>query len=85
MKKYFVQTKYPDGEISGGMHTPQQIIDMFGFRDCSGCEFEVYDVSEFGKIVKLEEQGDIMSPSNYHRLTNILTEDTVIEGYSPEH
>ena len=30
MKKYFVQTKYPDGEIGGSMNTSQQIIDMFG-------------------------------------------------------
>lgn len=85
IKKYFVQTRYPDGEIGGGMRTKYQIIDMFGFRDCTDCEFEVYDVSEFGKVVKLEDMPANHTPCNYHCFCNTETGEVVFEGYSSEY
>lgn len=85
MKKYFVQTMFPDGEIGGSMNTAVEIISMFGFRDCTDCEFKVYDVSEFGKVVELEHWPAISAPFNYHRFVNPESGEVVFEGYSPEH
>lgn len=82
-KYYLVQARYPDGTTGAMMKPAAQIIRDLGFRDCSGTEYEVYDVSEYGKVVKLEEvAGD--SP-NHQRLINPETGETIIEGYSPEH
>lgn len=53
MEKYFVQTKYPDGEIGLSVNTASQIIEMFGFRDCTDCELEVFDGTIFGSMVRL--------------------------------
>lgn len=86
MKKYFVQTKYPDGEIGGSMHTAQQIIDMFGFRDCTDCEFEVFDITvAFGSMVRLIHEPAVSAPFNFHSFINSATNEVEFEGYSPEH
>lgn len=50
MKKYFVQTQFPDGEVFGSMHTAGQIIELFGFRDCTDCEYIVYDIAICGLL-----------------------------------
>ena len=82
-KYYLVQARYPDGTTGAMLKPAAQIIRDLGFRDCSGTEYEVYDVSEYGKVVKLEEvAGDA---PNHQKLVNPETGETVIEGYSPEH
>lgn len=85
MKEYFIQTRHPDGKIESGIGASNQIIYMFGFRDCTDCEFEVYDVSEFGKVVKLEHKPATQAPFNYHSFINTETGEVEFEGYSPEH
>lgn len=85
-RKYLVQCKHPDGEISCGMFTAQQIIDMFGMRDCSGCEYVVYDVSAYGRAEKLEHRQDSFQEPRYHRFVNpIFGMPTVFSGYHEEH
>jgi len=85
MKKYLVQTRC-DGEVSGSMNAPAEIIEMFGFADCTGCEYEVFDVSdEFGKVVKLEYIPAVSAPFNYHTFVSSATGEVVFEGYSTEH
>lgn len=85
-KKYFVQTKYPDGELGGSMNTASQIIDMFGFRDCTDCDFEVFDITvAFGSMVRLIYEPATKAPFNYHRFINSATKYIEFEGFSPEH
>jgi hypothetical protein len=82
---FLVQFRHPDEGTWCDMCFPSVIIEHLGYRDCSGCEIEVYDVHEFGKVVKLVEDANISWPSNYHRLVNEATGEVVIEGYSQEH
>lgn len=84
-KYYLVQARYPDGTTGAMMKPAAQIVRDLGFRDCSGTEYEVYDVSEFGKVVWLQEATTFNEPPNYHALVNMETGAVVIEGYSPEH
>ena len=53
MMKYLVQCQHPDGSISCEMCSDVQIIEMFGFRDCTDCKYVVYDVSQFGVAEEL--------------------------------
>lgn len=85
MKKYIVQTRYPDGEISLSVNHPAAIIDMFGFRDCTDCEFEVFDGSIFGSMVRLIEEPIVSSPFYFHRFINSATHEVEFEGFSKEH
>lgn len=85
MKKYLVQTRYEDGTVSGSMHAPAKIIEMFGFMDCSGDEYAVFDVSEFGSVVKLEYIPATSAPYNYHTFISSATGVVEFEGYSTEH
>ena len=48
--KFFVQCKTPDNSVDCGMFTGQQIIEMMGNRNITGCEYKVYDVSRFGEV-----------------------------------
>ena len=83
MKQYLLQTRYDDGSVGAAMAAWPAIIHRIGFSDCSGEEHEVYDVSEFGKVVKLEHNyGDRF---NYHIFTRTDTGEVVFEGESPEH
>lgn len=82
-KYYLVQALYPDSTENVMLKPEAQIIRDLGFRDCSGTEYRVYDVSKFGFVVKLEEvAGDA---PNHQILVNPETGLVVIEGYSPEH
>ena len=83
--KFFVQQKSPDGEVSLSVNTGGQIVEMMGYRDCTGCEFEVYAAGEFGKAVKLEYIPRTKSPYNLHTFVDPTTGEVVIEGYSQEH
>jgi hypothetical protein len=85
MKQYFVQTINSDGEVSLSVNTENQIIEMFGFRDCTGCEYEVYDGGEFGKIVKLDHLPALSAPFNYHQFVNSETAELAFDGFSAEH
>lgn len=81
-EKYLVQTNC-DGEVSASMKTPTEIIEMFGFMDCSGCEYEVFDVSEFGAAIRLEHT--VSATPNYHIFASTTTGEVMFEGYSAEH
>lgn len=83
--QYLVQTKHPDGSVTADFMFPSAIIDIFGFRDCTDCEHEVFDVSQFGKIIKIEHEPATSAPFNYHRFVNTETGDTEFEGSSLEH
>lgn len=85
MKKYFVQQLDTDGVVSLSVNTANQIVDMFGFRDCSGCEYEVFAADEFGRVVRLYHVPAKVAPFNYHVFCNEETGEVEIEGYSPEH
>lgn len=85
MKKFFVQTKYPDGEIGLSVNTEAQILEMMGFRDCTDCEYEVFSADEFGKVVRLEYIPRTDAPFNLHIFVDSTTGEYVIEGYSTEH
>lgn len=84
-KYYLVQARYPDGTTGAMLKPAAQIIRDLGFRDCSGTEYEVYDVSEYGKVVKLQEATTFNAPPNYQCLVNPESGTVVIVGYSPEH
>lgn len=85
--KYLVQCKDPDGNVTFGLYTEQQVINLYGFRDCSNCEYEVYDVHRFGHAVRLREYCDSHGEPNYHRFCypKQLGGHIVISGFSPEH
>lgn len=84
--KYFVQCKHPDGEISCGMFTEQQIIDMYGMRDCTGCEYTVYDVSCFGNAERLMHLSDSFKEPLYHRFVKTtFPRTTVFSGFHKGH
>lgn len=85
MKKYFVQTRYPDGEISLSVNTESQIIEMVGFTDCTGCEYTVFLGDEFGKAIRLAEEPNVSAPFNFHRFINLRTGEVEFEGFSKEH
>lgn len=85
MKKYFVQTRSPDGEISLSVNTEQQILEMVGFRDCTDCDYEVFAADEFGKVANLLYWPATSAPFNYHRFYNPQTEKMEFSGYSTEH
>lgn len=85
MKNYLVQAKYPDGEIEAYMRNAYAICDMFGFRDCTDCEYEVFDVSEFGKVVRLEHNYPCLPNCTVHEFINTETGEVEFEGVSAEH
>lgn len=85
MKKFFVQTKYPDGEVGLSVNTEVQIVEMMGFRDCTNCEYEVFAAGEFGAPVRLEYVPSVSAPFNYHRFIDPRTGADEISGYSTEH
>lgn len=86
-KRYLVQTRDADGNISVGIYSAQAITNLHGFRDCSGCDYEVFDVQHYGKVIRLEEQCDSFGEPNYHRfcLPKELGGATVFSGFSPVH
>ncbi len=85
MKKYFVQTKDSDGEISLSVNTSAQVVEMMGFRDCTDCDLEVYAADEFGKVVHLTYFPATKAPFNLHIFVRDDTGEVEIEGYSSEH
>ena len=68
--KFFVQCKTPDNSVDCGMFTGQQIIEMMGNRNITGCEYKVYDVSRFGEVEMLTYVKPVNAP--------------FISGYFPE-
>ena len=83
VKRYVVQTQEPDGTISLSLNTPHQIVDFYGFSDCSGCNFDVFDGSKLGEMVKLAHL--IGDRPNHHVFIRSDTEEIEFEGYSTEH
>ena len=67
------------------MNTSAQIIEMFGFRDCTGYDYEVFMSDEIGKVVRLEYLSPIAPPFNRHIWINSETGEIEIEGESTEH
>jgi len=85
MKKYFVQTKHPDGEINLSVNTAEQIINFFGSRDFTGCEIEVFDGAVLGTLLPLIYMPAAHAPSNFLRFVNPVTREVEFEGFSTEH
>lgn len=85
MKQYFVQTKYEDGGIVTSLRTERQILEMFGFRDCTNEEYAVFDVSEFGKVKKLEYKPAMHAPYNFHTFIDPETGKVEFDGFSAPH
>lgn len=84
-KYYLVQARYPDGSTGSMLKPAAQIVRDLGFRDCSDTDYEVFDVSEYGKVVKLQDATTFNAAPNYHCLINPENGAIVIAGYSPEH
>lgn len=82
MKQYLLQTRFNDGTVTATMARSNAIINMYGFQDCLDEEFEVFDVSEFGKVVRLEH---ISYPGNHHVFISTETGEVMFEGNSIEH
>lgn len=85
MKHYLLQTKFENGIVEASMERPAHIIEMVGFADCSGCQYEVFDVSEFGSMIRLIPEVSMTAPFNYHAFYNPATKKIEFEGYSTEH
>ncbi len=85
MKEYFVQTKHSDGAISLSLNTSAQVVEMMGFRDCTGCDYEVFVADEFGSIVHLTYKPATKAPYNLHVFVRDDTGEVEIEGFSLEH
>ena len=85
MKRYFVQMMDPTGDVTLSVNTEPQILNFFGFRDCTDCEYTVFDADEFGKAVKIDHIPASSAPFNYHTFVNSETGEVVFEGYSDEH
>lgn len=84
-KCYLLQERLPDGSASGTVCAPGPIIRAFGFRDCTDSEYEVYEISEFGRVTKLEHEATVTAPFNYHKFINPETGEVAFDGYSPVH
>lgn len=84
-QKYLVQCLHDDGTIECSMEWPRTIIEFFGFRDCTNCEYQVYDTSVFGQMLKVEHEPSTFAPFNYHKFVNPRTGEVVFDGYSTEH
>lgn len=85
MKKYFVQIRYPDGDIGMDVCSAREIIEMFGFRDCTDCEYEVFDGTVLGSMIRLIHEPAVSAPFNYHQFINSATHEVEFEGFSKEH
>lgn len=85
MKKYFVQIQYEDGHVALMVQIADQILNIVGMLDCSNDKIEVFDGSTFGEVTKLEYVPATKAPFNFHQFINPKTQETEIEGYSPEH
>ena len=81
--KFLVQCKSPDNSIDCGMFTGQQIIEMMGNRNITGCEYKVYDVRRFGEPEMLTYVKPVDAPSNFHDFHN-KRGDSLISGDFPE-
>ena len=84
MKKYIVQTRNEDGAVSLSANTAEQIVNFYGFSDCSGCDFHVFDGSVFGEMVELVHEVGRTEP-NYHSFIRPDTGRIEFDGYSAEH
>ena len=88
IKQYLVQVRCPDGHTYSAMMPYPAIIDKVGMTDCSGEEIVVYDVSEFGKVKRLNHKTATQRP-NWHifylRGDNTHEDAIVFSGESPEH
>ena len=83
MKQYLLQIRFDDGSVGATVAHWPAIIQRVGFSDCSGEECEVYDVSEFGKVVRLEHFCG--KRPNHHIFVRADTGEVEFEGDSPEH
>ena len=81
MKQYLVQ-RMSDGEVFLSLMTEGTLIDYIDMSDCYDEDYEIFDVSEFGKIKSLHYVG--WQP---RCLIEIADEDgnIVISGYGTDH
>lgn len=85
MGEFILQTRYPDGTVSVSVEREAHIIERYGFRDCTDCDFEVFASVGFGEIRKLEYVPAMSAPFNFHQFIDPVTGEVVFEGYSTEH
>ena len=88
MKKYLLQTLRQDGAGNDGpsctLAAAQQIIDAYGFADCSGDRHAAFDVGAFGRVEPLTHVPAAKAPFNYHQFVDSKGE-VVFDGFSAEH
>ncbi len=88
MKKYLLQTLRHDdtgsGQPSVTLATAQQIIEAYGFADCSGDEHAVFDISVFDRAERLTHVPAVTAPFNNHKFVNSEGE-VIFDGFSTEH
>lgn len=53
MTRYLVQIRDEDGYVWSKLETDIEIIDRIGWTDCTNEDLRIYDISEFGKVEKL--------------------------------
>lgn len=85
MKQYLVQIMEEDGAVAVAIKSANQILEMYGHRDCSGEDYKVYDVSEFGEVRELEYKPSMDGPCNYHTFVYFDTDEVAFSGFSTEH
>lgn len=87
MKKYLLQVRHDDagsGEPFTMLATARQIIDAYGFDDCSGDRHAAFDASTFGQVEPLTHISATTAPFNYHKFVNSRGK-VVFDGFSEEH
>lgn len=84
-KLYLLQERRVDGSAVPTICTPGNVIRAYGFQDCTDAEYEVFEISVFGEVTKLEHEAQTQPPFNYHRFINTKTGEVAFDGFSPEH
>lgn len=85
MERYLVQRKDDEGFVSMHLCTEPEILTLFGFRDCTGCDYQVFMNGGFGEMIRLEHIPADHAPFNYHRFVSSINGELMFDGYSPEH
>lgn len=83
-ERYFVQIQFPDGEIHLLVDDAEDIIERYGFRDCTDQELHVFRANKFGTVEPLRYIPADHAPFNYHKFVDTLGH-VVFEGFSTEH
>lgn len=83
-KLFFLQIAHPSGEISLAVKTDDEIIEAFGFRDCTDCDYRVFRAKEFGVVEPLRHIPADHALFNYHKFVDSHGV-VVFAGFSAAH